>query len=185
MIALHNQKFFILLMVLYLVFFASTKYLIIPFQLKFPVILPEYGAIIFIPSACRILMIWLWGFKGFLGVVVISILTMIIFEPKNSYDFNAVAVSIMSPLITFIGFNLVGALRINRLSPTYKTSMFCSMVLAVFVAALCNSLVMAYFWAQEGFLKVIYTVLIGDILGAIIGLFLIVPFVKKMLKTYM
>jgi hypothetical protein len=89
----------------YLFFHMLTSNAVVPLQQAIPFV-GEYGAIIYIPSAIRVLSIWLLGFRGFISIILASFFCTFV-DLDGAISWKYLLLSIGSPLAVFAAFYFI------------------------------------------------------------------------------
>ena len=79
-----------------------TTLAVVPIQQAIPFV-GEYGCILYIPSAIRVLSIWLLGFSGLISIIAASFLCTFA-ELDGAISWEYAILSIGSPLTVFAAF---------------------------------------------------------------------------------
>lgn len=157
--------------IVYLLLHFLTSELILPLQKNLD-LLGDFGAVVYLPSAVRVIMIWLYGFIGFWIVLAASVTAAFL----ETHDVEAVIKTLPlvlgSPLTVLLAFTFSVQWRSRPRDWIFEFQNWKNLISVAALGGGINGLMFSVFYGSN-FLTV-FTVMVGDVLGLCVGYLVLV-----------
>lgn len=150
-----------------------TVSIVLPFQ-DFLGLSKDQGAIIYLPSSIRIILIWLFGFYGLVLNIFSSIVVSLVESKSLLRILKGLPLTLGSPVAIFMAFYLSAGWKRRRSDWVFAFRSWKKLTLVALFGGFFNGVSFSiYFHAG---LQTLLTVMIGDVLGLWAGYALMVFF---------
>jgi hypothetical protein len=139
--------------------------------------LTTYASLLFLPHAVRVIAAWLLGPKAILALFPASLISIHIYEPITDRDLSFYFYILFSSASAVIAFELLKLMKMDIYPRGEKMSSWRNVLFAGFLASLFNALssvcVIEIILNNEALLELIFRFVIGDVLGLLVSMFVL------------